>query len=76
MIEVSDAVIEEGLDRRAGNELLGRIAALFEGEKPAAGYDIQECYDLIHHQPKESYAEAYRRVKTKLRDMGLTKLAP
>jgi len=76
MIEVSDAVIEEGLDRRAGNELLGRIAALYEGEKPAAGLDIQECYDLIHHQPKEPYAEAYRRVKTKLRDMGLTKLAP
>ena len=74
MIEVSDAVIEQGLDRQAGNELLGRMAALFKDKKPAEGYDISECYDLIHHQPKEPYAETYRHVKTKLREMGLTKL--
>jgi hypothetical protein len=74
MIEVSDAVIEQGLDRQGANELLGRIAALFEGQKPAAGHDIGECYDLIHHRPKEPYAEAYRRVKTELREMGLSKL--
>jgi hypothetical protein len=74
MIEVSDAVIEQGFDRQAGNEFLGRMAALFEDQKPAAGYDIRECYDLIHHQPKGPYAETYCHVKTKLREMGLTRL--
>src|SRR5208283_3786539 len=66
MIEVSDAVIEQGLDREAANELLGRIAAKFENKQPLAGYDIGECYDLIHHQPKEEYAEVYRSVKKEL----------
>jgi methylamine--corrinoid protein Co-methyltransferase len=74
MIEVSDAVIEQGLDRQAGNELLGRISARFENQKPAEGYDIGECYDLVHHQPKEAYRESYDRVKAELREMGLAKL--
>jgi methylamine---corrinoid protein Co-methyltransferase len=74
MIEVSDAVIEQGFDREAGNALLGRIAARFENQKPAEGYDIGECYDLVHHQPKEAYREIHTRVKAELREMGLTKL--
>ena len=74
MIEVSDAVIEQGFDRQAGNELLGRIAARFENQKPAEGYDIGECYDLVHHQPKEPYREIYSSVKAELREMGLAKL--
>lgn len=74
MIEVSDAVVEQGFDRQAGNELLGRIATVFEGQKPAEGYDIRECYDLIRHRPKEPYAEIYRQVKTRFREMGLAKL--
>lgn len=74
MIEVSDAVIEQGFDREAGNDLLGRIAARFENQKPAEGYDIGDCYDLVHHQPKEAYRQSYNRVKAELLEMGLTKL--
>jgi hypothetical protein len=71
MIEVSDAVIAQGLDRKAADELLGKIAQKFEGKKPAEGYDIGQCYDLVHHQPKQEYQEAITRVKGELRDMGL-----
>ena len=74
MIDVSDAVIDQGLDRQGANELLTQIAGRFEGRKPAVGYDIGECYDLVHHQPQEAYAEIIRQVKKELRDMGLTKL--
>ena len=74
MIEVSDAVIEQGYDRQAGNELLGRIAAKFDGKQPLVGYDIGECYDLIHHQPKKEYAEIHQKVKKELREMGLKAL--
>ena len=74
MIDVSDAVIDEGLDRQGANELLTRIAGRFEGRQPAVGYDIGECYDLVRHQPQESYAEVIRQVKKELRDMGLVKL--
>ena len=72
MIEVSDAVIDQGMDRQGANELLGRIAGRFEGEKPAAGFDITECYDLVHHQPKKEYREVINRVKAGLREMGLS----
>jgi hypothetical protein len=72
MIEVSDAVIDQGMDRQGANELLGRIAGRFEGQKPAAGYDITECYDLVRHQPKAAYREAIKRVKAGLGEMGLT----
>ena len=61
-------------NREAANALLGRIAAKFENQKPAEGYDIGECYDLVHHQPKEAYSDIYGRVKAELRGMGLTKL--
>lgn len=71
MIEVSDAVIEQGLDREAGNDLLGRIATRFENQKPAAGYDIADCYDLLRHRPKPAYEEAIKRVKMGLKEMGL-----
>jgi len=75
MIEVSDAVVEQGFDRQAGNELLGRIAAKFENKQPLAGFDIGECYDLMHHQPHKMYADIYRSVKKELKDMGLKKLS-
>ena len=75
MIEVSDAVIEQGFDRQAGNELLGRIASQFENKQPLEGYDIGDCYDLIHHQPKKAYADIYQKVKKELREMGLNALS-
>ncbi len=75
MIEVSDAVIEQGFDREGGNELLGRIAKKFENRQPLVGYDITDCYDLIHHQPKEEYANIYQTVKKELKGMGLKTLS-
>jgi hypothetical protein len=71
MIEVSDAVIEQGFDRQGANELLERIAGGLENEKPAEGYDIKECYDLINHKPLPEYQKAYDNAKEELYDMGL-----
>lgn len=71
MIEVSDAVIDQGFDRHGANDLLVRLAKRLEGEQPAEGYDITECYDLIHHKPYPEYEKAYDNVKKELTTMGL-----
>jgi hypothetical protein len=71
MIEVSDAVIDQRFDRQGANELLTKLAKRLEDEKPALGYDITECYDLIHHKPLPEYEKAYRNVKEQLIEMGL-----
>jgi len=71
MIEVSDAVIDQGFDRQGGSKLLTKLAKRLENEKPAPGYDITECYDLIHHKPMPDYEKAYLSVKSQLTEMGL-----
>jgi len=71
MIEVSDAVIDQGFDRPGASELLAKLAKRLENEKPASGYDITECYDLIHHKPMPDYEKAYLSVKSQLTEMGL-----
>lgn len=71
MIEVSDAVIDGGIDRQGGNELLRRIAQRLEGEKPAEGYDITDCYDLSYHKPRPEYERIYFQVKKQLNEIGL-----
>ncbi len=71
MIEVSDAVIEQGLDRKEANEFLAKLAKIFQGRKPQEGYEITECYDLVNHRPKPDYERAYMDVKKQLREMGL-----
>jgi methylamine--corrinoid protein Co-methyltransferase len=71
MIEVSDAVIEQGFGRKAANELLAKLAQRFQGEKPQEGYSITECYDLAHHKPKPDYERIYGNVKKQLTEMGL-----
>ncbi len=71
MIEVSDAVIDQGFDRQGASELLAKLAKRLESEKPAPGYDITECYDLIHHKPMQDYEKAYLNVKKQLTKMGL-----
>lgn len=70
-IEVSDAVIEQGLDRKAANDFLVKLAERFEGKQPQDGFSITECYDLIHHRPKPDYERTYLDVKKQLSDMGL-----
>ena len=71
MIEISDAVIDQGFDRQGASELLTKLAKRLENEKPAPGYDIAECYDLIHHKPMPNYEKAYLSVKSQLTEMGL-----
>ena len=71
MIEVSDAVIDQGFDRQGASELLAKLAKRLESEKPAPGYDITECYDLLHHRPAPHYEKAYFSVKKQLTKMGL-----
>ena len=71
MIEVSDAVIGQGFDRQGANELLAKLAKRLEEEKPAPGYDITECYDLIHHKPLPDYGKVYKSVKKQLIEIGL-----
>jgi methylamine--corrinoid protein Co-methyltransferase len=71
MIEVSDAAIDQGLDRQDGNELLRRIAQRFEGKEPDPGYDITECYDLIYHRPRPEYEQIHRRAKEQMKETGL-----
>jgi hypothetical protein len=71
MIEVSDAVIDQGFDRQGAGEFLAKLVKRLEGEKPAPGYDITECYDLIHHKPMPDYEKAYLSVKSQLTEMGL-----
>ena len=71
MIEVADTAIDQGIDRQAGNEFLRKIARRLQGQKPATGFDITECYDLVHHKPSEEYERIYFRVKDELKDLGL-----
>jgi methylamine---corrinoid protein Co-methyltransferase len=71
MIEVSDAVIDGGIDRQGGNEILRKIAQRLEGEKPVPGYDITDCYDLIHHRPRPEYERIYFQVKKQMNEIGL-----
>jgi hypothetical protein len=71
MIEVSDAVIEEGLDRKGANDLLAKLAKIFEGRKPQEGYEITECYDLVNHTPKPDYEKVYMDTKKQLTEIGL-----
>lgn len=71
MIQVSDAVIEQGFDRKGANELLSRIAKRIENEKPAEGFDIDQCYDLVNHRPLPAYEKVYIKAKAELAEMGL-----
>ncbi len=71
MIEVSDAVIEQGYDRSGADELMAEISKRFEGQQPAAGFDITECYDLVRHKPRPEFERAYSAVKNQLKEFGL-----
>lgn len=71
MIEVSDASINQGLDRQSANAFLAKLSSKFEQETPQEGYDITECYDLIHHKPKLEYERVYISVKEQITKMGL-----
>lgn len=71
MVEVSDAVIQSGLNRERTGELLWKIAERLEGKQPQPGKSIQECYDLIRHKPSPEYERIYCVVKGELAKLGL-----
>ncbi len=71
MIQVADAVIDQGWDRQRVNELLAKLASGFESRQPAEGFDIRECYDLVKHRPLPNFEEAYQNARKKLRELGL-----
>ena len=71
MIEVWDAVIEQGIDRQGADEIMARLAKEFEGKKPVEGYTITECYDLVNHRPLPEFEKVYLTAKQKINDLGL-----
>lgn len=71
MIEVSDATIKAGWNRDKAGEVLWKIAEKLKGRQPEPGYTIQECYDLMKHQPSTQYRDIHRRVKDYLSGLGL-----
>jgi hypothetical protein len=72
-VEVSDAVMRSGFNRRekAGKLLERIIKEKLAGLKPVRGKTILECYDMTKHEPKEEYRKLYDRVKGELSQMGL-----
>jgi hypothetical protein len=72
MIEVSDAVIKQGIDRQGAGEIMARLAKEFEGKKPVEGYTITECYDLVNHRPLPEFEKAYSTAKQKINNLGLS----
>ena len=71
MLEVSDATIRAGLDRGTAGEILWRIAEKLEGREPEAGQAIEQCYDLVRHEPSPEYRRVYLKVKEELVALGL-----
>jgi hypothetical protein len=73
LVEVSDAVIRSGFNRRekAGRLIERIIDEKLAGKTPERGKTILECYDLVKHQPTKEYQGLYDRVKHELSEMGL-----
>ena len=71
MVEVSDATLAAGLDRKKGSELLTKLTQKLEGRHPEPGFTIQECYDLVNHRPSPEYERIHKQVKEQLTELGL-----
>ena len=71
MVEVSDATLAAGLDRKQGGELLTKLTQKLEGKHPEPGFTIQECYDLVNHRPSPDYERIHQQVKEQLTELGL-----
>lgn len=72
MWEIADATIKAGITRKEGNTIIRKIAAITDGREIENGPDhIQECYDLVHHKPKEAYHQIYLKVKKIFREAGV-----
>lgn len=71
MVEISDATLAAGIDRQRGGELLAQLTRTLEDRHPEPGFSIQECYDLVNHQPKPEYEKIHQKVKEYLALLGL-----
>jgi len=72
MVEVSDATLAAGLDKKYGGEVLTSLAKKLEGRTPEPGFTIQECYDLVNHKPSPEFEKIYKDVKGQLTELGLS----
>lgn len=70
--EIATATVQEGIKRKEGNEIFKKVAPTIVGKEIENGPDhIDECYDLIHHKPKEKYNQIYMHVKKIFNDAGV-----
>jgi len=71
MAEVSDAVLRAGLDRNRAADIVRPLVETVSGRQPEPGKRIQECYDLVNHQPTPEFQTTCDRVKERLAALGL-----
>ena len=70
--EVAMATVKAGIKRKEGNRIIKELAAIIEGQDVENGPDhINDCYDLVHHKPKEAYHRIYLDVRQKFREAGI-----
>jgi hypothetical protein len=70
-MEVADATIKAGLTRETAQPVLETIAGKLEDWEPEEGLHIQECCDLVRHQPRPEYERIYGETKEELASLGL-----
>jgi methylamine--corrinoid protein Co-methyltransferase len=71
MVEVADATLRAGLDREKAGEVCRSLNQKLKGRSPDSGHVIQECYDLVRHQPLPEYARICQQLKEELSELGL-----
>ncbi len=71
LMEVADATIQAGLTRATAQPVLEAIAARLEDQEAEEGLHVQECYDLVHHQPSPEYERVYGETKEELASLRL-----
>jgi hypothetical protein len=70
-MEVAEAVLRSGLDRRSAGEVMRRLIPLVDGQPAEPPQLVTECYDLVYHKPKPPYQAIYQSVKEEFSRAGL-----
>ena len=70
-IEVSDAVLNSGIKREDGAEIVQKIEEKLANKQWGEYKTIRECYDLVKHKSSQEYENKYYKVKKDLIDLGL-----
>ncbi len=62
-----------GIDRRAANEIINNVYALYEDQifTPVPGKPFPECYDVIKVEPTIEYRQIYDEAKKDLTEAGI-----